>query len=52
MHARHVSTIALAVVLTVSAALPAWAQADFTGVWLPRYHEDYPERIPGPDLGD
>jgi len=38
--------------MTVSAALPALAQADFTGVWIPRYHEDYPERIPGPDLGD
>jgi hypothetical protein len=38
--------------MTVSAALPALAQADFSGVWIPRYHEDYPERIPGPDLGD
>ncbi len=30
----------------------AFAQADFTGVWQPRYHEDQPERIPGPELRD
>jgi len=28
------------------------AQADLTGSWGPRYHEDQPERIPGPDLVD
>jgi hypothetical protein len=33
-------------------AEPAWAQADFVGVWQPRYHEDQPERIPGPELRD
>ena len=33
-------------------ALPAYAQADFDGVWQPRYHEDQPERIPGPELRD
>jgi hypothetical protein len=31
---------------------PAWAQADLSGVWQPRYHEDQPERIPGPELRD
>jgi hypothetical protein len=31
---------------------PAFAQADFDGVWQPRYHEDQPERIPGPELRD
>ena len=31
---------------------PAFAQADFTGTWGARYQEDFPERIPGPDLGD
>jgi glyoxylase-like metal-dependent hydrolase (beta-lactamase superfamily II) len=34
------------------AGLPAFAQVDFTGHWAPRYHEDQPERIPGPELGD
>jgi hypothetical protein len=33
-------------------ATPASAQADFSGVWQPRYHEDQPERIPGPELKD
>ena len=41
--------VALALVLTSQSAL---AQADFTGVWQPRYHEDQPERIPGPELVD
>src|SRR5438094_6339484 len=25
---------------------------DFTGEWAPRFHEDQPERVPGPELGD
>ncbi len=31
---------------------PAFAQMDFVGEWAPRFHEDQPERIPGPELGD
>jgi glyoxylase-like metal-dependent hydrolase (beta-lactamase superfamily II) len=31
---------------------PAAAQADFSGTWGARYQEDFPERIPGPELGD
>jgi cyclase len=38
--------------MVILAALPALAQVDFTGEWAPRYFEDQPERIPGPDLGD
>jgi len=30
----------------------AMAQLDFSGEWAPVYHEDAPERIPGPELGD
>jgi hypothetical protein len=33
-------------------ALPLAAQIDFTGEWAPLYHEDGPERLPGPELGD
>ncbi len=33
-------------------SLPAFAQVDFTGEWAPLYHEDGPERLPGPELGD
>jgi hypothetical protein len=29
-----------------------YAQADLAGIWQPRFHEDFPERIPGPELGD
>src|SRR5438477_9784987 len=28
------------------------AQILLDGEWSPRYHEDQPERIPGPDLAD
>ncbi len=38
--------------LLLGAALPALAQIDFVGEWAPRFHEDQPERIPGPELGD
>lgn len=31
---------------------PLFAQVDLAGEWVARYHEDFPERIPGPDLGD
>jgi hypothetical protein len=32
--------------------IPASAQVDFSGEWAPLYHEDGPERLPGPELGD
>ncbi|MEQ1946989.1 MAG: hypothetical protein ABL995_07360 [Bryobacteraceae bacterium] len=34
------------------APLPVFAQIDLSGDWTPRFHEDQPERIPGPDIGD
>ena len=39
-------------VLLLIASPPAFAQSDFVGNWAPLYHEDHPERIPGPELGD
>jgi hypothetical protein len=43
-------TVAMFAVMLVT---PAFAQnMDFSGGWSPLYHEDGPERIPGPDLGD
>jgi hypothetical protein len=33
-------------------AAPLFAQVDFSGEWAPRFHEDQPERVPGPELGD
>jgi hypothetical protein len=38
--------------LALAAAAPAFAQVDFSGEWAPLYHEDAPERLPGPELGD
>ena len=44
--------VLLAAIL-LAAAGPAWAQeTDFTGEWVPIFHEDGPERIPGPELAD
>ena len=36
----------------VALALPALAQVNLSGVWSARYHEDWPDRFPGPELGD
>ena len=44
-----------AAVLAVFVALwgaQAFAQVDFSGEWAPLYHENGPERLPGPELGD
>jgi hypothetical protein len=44
-----VAAVLLSAALT---AAPASAQVDFSGEWAPRFWEDQPERVPGPDLGD
>ena len=43
-----------ALLLTCGSAFfqPAFAQVDLTGIWSPVFHEDQPERIPGPELVD
>jgi len=43
---------AASVLLSLVISLPAFAQMDLSGTWTPRFHEDQPERIPGPELGD
>jgi hypothetical protein len=43
---------ALAVAAALVTATPAFAQMSLVGEWSPRYHEDQPDRIPGPELGD
>jgi glyoxylase-like metal-dependent hydrolase (beta-lactamase superfamily II) len=40
------------VVAILALAAPAAAQVDFSGEWAPRFWEDQPERVPGPELGD
>src|SRR6516225_5430155 len=58
MRTRHrcvVITAGLSLLALALTAGPGWAQAqgaDFSGVWQPRYQEDFPERIPGPELVD
>src|SRR5262249_12737386 len=42
----------LLLIAIVLAPVPARAQVDLTGTWGPRYHEDEPERIPGPALAN
>jgi hypothetical protein len=42
----------LAGVAVLALAAPALAQVSLVGEWSPRYHEDQPDRIPGPELGD
>ena len=42
-------SLLLAAMLTASVA---YAQTDPAGEWAPRFHEDQPERIPGPEIGD
>src|SRR5271165_2113535 len=44
--------VAAAILALTLTSLPAWAQLDPTGEWAPRFHEDQPERIPGPEIGD
>ena len=48
---RHTFIFLVAVTLTLVSA-PASAQADLSGIWQPRFHEDQVERLPGPELGD
>jgi hypothetical protein len=44
---------AVSIVLWVlMSSIPAYAQVDFTGEWAPRFYEDQPERVAGPELGD
>jgi hypothetical protein len=38
--------------LLAGSLTPAHAQIDLSGIWAPIFHEDQPERIPGPDIGD
>ena len=40
------------VLLAALLAGPAFGQMDPSGEWSPRFHEDWLERIPGPEIGD
>jgi hypothetical protein len=42
----------IAIVVMALAASPAFGQIDPSGEWAPRFHEDQPERLAGPEIGD
>jgi len=42
----------LVVLALLGVPASARAQIDLNGVWAPIFHEDQPERVPGPELGD
>jgi hypothetical protein len=52
MRTLNGTLVALSVCLLSLVSAPAYAQIDFSGEWAPRFWEDQPERVPGPELGD
>src|SRR5216117_1692392 len=54
MHLANRAAIAgpLLLLAAMLVSIPAFAQIDFSGEWAPRFYEDEPERVPGPELGD
>lgn len=54
MAMKYVHPIVGIAAIWVVVALPgsAFAQIDMNGVWAPIFHEDQPERVPGPEVGD
>jgi hypothetical protein len=48
----HRLPVAAVVFIAALTAAPAFAQVDFSGEWGPRFWEDQPERVPGPELFD
>jgi hypothetical protein len=52
---QQINRYAIAPLLLVAVTLSgptAFAQLDPSGEWAPLFHEDQPERIPGPEIGD
>ena len=49
----HFGTACSIVMLgAVFMGIPAVAQVNLVGQWTGMYHEDFPDRLPGPELGD
>src|SRR4029450_9770570 len=51
MHRTRILIAVFALFFALSART-AYAQIDFSGEWAPRFYEDQPERVPGPELFD
>ncbi len=53
MHLMLRITLAAILLLFLGlASRPACAQVDLSGLWGQKMHEDEPERVPGPEIGD
>jgi hypothetical protein len=52
MYSVSRTLVAAFVLIAALVSAPAYAQVDFSGEWAPRFWEDQPERVPGPELGD
>jgi hypothetical protein len=50
--AKMLKSAGLLCLLALLAPSPAFAQMDLAGMWAPLFHEDQPERAPGPEVGD
>lgn len=44
--------VAATLLLAMGMSAPAFAQVDLAGTWANRLHEDWPDRMPGPDVVD
>jgi hypothetical protein len=51
-HYSYLRLTLFVMLLVIAPGLPAAAQTDLSGYWNGIFHEDQPERIPGPALGD
>ena len=50
---RHgIPAVLIVLAAIVLFSTPAFAQIDLVGEWAPQFHEDQPERLGGPDVGD
>jgi len=49
---RHALMASLLLLVTMLFNIPAFAQIDLVGEWAPQFHEDQPERVGGPNVGD
>ena len=52
MQQRFGNRVAAGLIACAGAYAVSAQNVDFSGGWMPLYHEDGPERLPGPELGD
>lgn len=52
MNINRISIAGALLMMTAMMAAPLCAQIDLSGQWADKYYEDWPERVPGPDVTD